>query len=237
MLALLFSLGVHALGFAALALGLYSPNRSEQVDPNVVRLRLVPGELEFLPAAGTQDPAPTLVAPRPALAAAPPPTAAPMPAPVAAAAPVTAQVTVTAPAQASAPVAAPDVAPPVTPPVTPPVAPPVTPAVTPAAAPAVNPPAELEFTEARPGPDNSPPRYPLSARRRGLEGEVLLRVGVGSDGAVQNVSLWRSSGHGVLDRAALDAVRVWRFLPARRGTVPLAQEIFVPIKFRLLDSP
>src|SRR5690606_26769740 len=65
---------------------------------------------------------------------------------------------------------------------------------------------------------NPPPAYPAVARRNGDEGTVLLRVLVGRNGAPLKVELDRTSRSRALDTAALDAVRNWRFVPARRGT-------------------
>lgn len=48
--------------------------------------------------------------------------------------------------------------------------------------------------------------YPLLARRRGWQGEVLLAFRLQSDGRIIDARIARSSGYGVLDRAALDAL-------------------------------
>jgi protein TonB len=99
----------------------------------------------------------------------------------------------------------------------------------------------------QPGPASSPPRYgvgsaanpapryPEMARERGWEGLVVLAVNVAADGRAESVSVSRSSGHRVLDQAALEAVRAWRFEPARRGGLPIAGNALVPIRFRLED--
>lgn len=76
-----------------------------------------------------------------------------------------------------------------------------------------------------------PPTYPRRALRRGESGEALLRVHVGADGVPQAIDLVRSSGSRSLDRAATDAVRRWRFSPARRGGQPVAGVVQVPIAF------
>ena len=82
---------------------------------------------------------------------------------------------------------------------------------------------------------NVPPVYPYRARRKEIEGRVVLRVQVLPGGTALSVELLSSSGHAILDRAALRAVRAWRFVPARRGGVPVADAIDVPISFRLAD--
>jgi protein TonB len=80
---------------------------------------------------------------------------------------------------------------------------------------------------------NAPPRYPLIARRNGVEGTVRLKVFVGKDGKPAQVQLDQSSGSAALDSAALDAVRGWQFVPARRGQEPIESWVVVPVVFRL----
>lgn len=80
---------------------------------------------------------------------------------------------------------------------------------------------------------NPPPAYPLMSRRRGEKGAVMLRVYVSAQGAAENVEIRTSSGFGLLDQAALDAVRRWRFVPARQGEQPVAAWVLVPIVFSL----
>ncbi len=69
---------------------------------------------------------------------------------------------------------------------------------------------------------NTPPAYPLRARRAGEQGEVLLDVHVDEQGRVTEVLIKRSSGSNLLDRAAIGAVRDWRFQPATVGGEPVA---------------
>lgn len=58
---------------------------------------------------------------------------------------------------------------------------------------------------------NVPPDYPAIARRRGWQGTATLRIRCDAAGHVTDVHLLQSSGHDVLDRAAIEAVRAWRF--------------------------
>lgn len=81
--------------------------------------------------------------------------------------------------------------------------------------------------------DNPAPDYPAAARRRRVEGLVLLDVMVDADGRPTTVGVAASSGAAELDRAALDAVRAWRFAPARRGSESVAGRVRVPLRFRL----
>jgi len=81
---------------------------------------------------------------------------------------------------------------------------------------------------------NPLPPYPASARRMGMEGVVLLEVIVAPDGSAREVRVLRSSGHAMLDEAAVSTVRAqWRFIPARRDGVPVESRAEVPIRFRL----
>jgi protein TonB len=96
-------------------------------------------------------------------------------------------------------------------------------------------PAEIATTTApdsRPVPiSNPPPNYPPAALRRGDSGEALLRVHVGADGVPYAIDLVRGSGSRLLDRAATDAVRKWRFRPAMSNGQPVAGDVQVPIAF------
>lgn len=82
---------------------------------------------------------------------------------------------------------------------------------------------------------NPKPAYPRSARRRGQEGTVLLRVEVLANGRVGEVVVDTSSGYESLDEAAVKAVRKWRFTPARRGSARVNCWVRVPVEFDLRD--
>ncbi|HZL18250.1 MAG TPA: energy transducer TonB, partial [Polyangia bacterium] len=84
---------------------------------------------------------------------------------------------------------------------------------------------------------NAKPDYPIASQRRREEGVVLLNVAVDAGGIPTAISLNRSSGHPLLDRAALDAVRRWTFEPARAGGVPMFSRVVVPVRFSLDDRP
>jgi protein TonB len=80
------------------------------------------------------------------------------------------------------------------------------------------------------------PNYPESARRDGREGRVLLRVLVDHRGRIKFVEINRSSGDEALDRAAVEAVKRWRFHPARNGDEAVESWLRIPIEFRLADA-
>lgn len=82
--------------------------------------------------------------------------------------------------------------------------------------------------------DNPLPNYPERSRELGEEGRVEVKVAVGKNGQVQQIFLHRSSGFSRLDDAALNAVRYWRFVPAKRGMEPIDSWLIIPIPFRIM---
>lgn len=85
-----------------------------------------------------------------------------------------------------------------------------------------------------PIPGQTPaPEYPPAAMRSGDQGTVLVRVEVGADGVPVSVEVAQRSGSRDLDRAAVDAVRQWRFQPAQRDGQAVAGAVTVPIDFKM----
>ncbi|HET8610493.1 MAG TPA: energy transducer TonB [Burkholderiales bacterium] len=80
---------------------------------------------------------------------------------------------------------------------------------------------------------NPAPAYPPLARRLGHAGKVLLHVLVDGSGRPQKVEIKKSSGYQRLDQSALDAVRKWRFVPAREADHAVASWVTIPIIFKL----
>lgn len=94
----------------------------------------------------------------------------------------------------------------------------------------------VALTAAAPAYDYNPkPRYPREARSRGWEGTTILRVEVHPSGEAGQIEIAQSSGYSLLDEAAREAVRSWRFIPARVGDRPVAGAVEVPIAFRLVS--
>lgn len=86
----------------------------------------------------------------------------------------------------------------------------------------------------KPNPTESPrPFYPRAARQRGWQGVVTVLVHVAENGMPLEVAVKESSGHSVLDEAAVDAVKRWRFTPARHGGRPVTAAVEVPVRFSL----
>jgi protein TonB len=81
--------------------------------------------------------------------------------------------------------------------------------------------------------ENPKPLYPREARKKGFQGEVVLKVEVLSDGLVGQVEVKKSSGHEILDRSALSAVKQWKFSPGKRGESTISFWVNIPIKFQL----
>lgn len=78
--------------------------------------------------------------------------------------------------------------------------------------------------------------YPLAARRAGIQGRVILNVEVLAEGGSGQVKVHQSSGYEVLDRAALESVQTWRFVPARRAGRNITEWFKIPIQFSLKDN-
>ena len=77
------------------------------------------------------------------------------------------------------------------------------------------------------------PSYPSSALRQGIQGTTLLKVHVLIDGRVGDVLVQQTAGHPDLDQAAVEAVRRWRFEPARRDNDPVAMWVLLPVEFQI----
>jgi protein TonB len=81
--------------------------------------------------------------------------------------------------------------------------------------------------------NNPAPAYPTISRRLGEQGRVMLKVLVNAGGDPDSVVLDTSSGSDRLDQAAIDAVKKWRFVPAKRNGQALSAYVLVPVKFSL----
>ena len=80
---------------------------------------------------------------------------------------------------------------------------------------------------------NPKPIYPNASKRRGEQGMVLVSVLIGADGVAQDAKVKTSSGFELLDQAALNTVKSWKYVPGKRGGVPEAMWFNVPINFVL----
>ncbi len=79
------------------------------------------------------------------------------------------------------------------------------------------------------------PEYPEFAKASGIEGVVTVEAEVLKDGSVGAIEVVKSlqSGPGGLDEAAIQAVKQWKFIPAKNNNQPVAVWVRIPIEFSL----
>ena len=78
---------------------------------------------------------------------------------------------------------------------------------------------------------SAPPVYPALARQMRLQGDVELLASIGQDGSITDVK--QLSGDSVLSRAAVEAVKQWKYKPYYLGDQPVAIQTQITVKFRL----
>lgn len=81
-------------------------------------------------------------------------------------------------------------------------------------------------------PGNAQPTYPVTALAGRHQGIVTVRAQVLTSGQVGEIFIKRSSGAPLLDQAAANTVRSWRFKPARRNGEPVSAWVNIPIEYR-----
>lgn len=79
----------------------------------------------------------------------------------------------------------------------------------------------------------TPPRYPMESRRKKEQGTVLLRLLIGTDGRVAEISIAQSCGFERLDQALLQAARKWRWQPMIRNGEPVPVRGVLPFTWAL----
>jgi periplasmic protein TonB len=90
------------------------------------------------------------------------------------------------------------------------------------------------FEAAQPEYSKNPPiSYPKRARQRGYEGTVLLEVMVNRNGKVADLRILASSGYSILDSSAVNSVKTWSFIPAKKGDDTVDMWVKVPVRFKL----
>lgn len=80
---------------------------------------------------------------------------------------------------------------------------------------------------------NPPPPYPRQSRRLGEQGKVLLAAEIATNGKAIQALISISSGYPRLDRAALESVLKWQFIPGKKAGVPQKMWVNIPINFVL----
>ncbi|MEZ9319482.1 TonB family protein [Vibrio sp. 10N.286.51.E5] len=79
----------------------------------------------------------------------------------------------------------------------------------------------------------TPPNYPRQARRRGVEGVATYEIWLDAEGKQIKQALVNSSGALILDNAALDAIKQWKFSPHTVNGRAIAHRVQIPVRFRL----
>lgn len=82
-------------------------------------------------------------------------------------------------------------------------------------------------------PNNLTPGYPAAALLQRAEGRALVRAEIRPDGRVGQLWIKQTSGFQLLDHAAIETVRSWRFYPAKRHGAAVAMWMDVPIEYKL----
>lgn len=77
------------------------------------------------------------------------------------------------------------------------------------------------------------PVYPMDARRRGISGQVTLRLYVDAEGGVREVQVQAAEPVGVFEEKAVEAARKWRFEPAVFKGAPVGVWMTLPVRFAL----
>lgn len=78
------------------------------------------------------------------------------------------------------------------------------------------------------------PIYPEMALKTGVEGQVIVRVVVDTNGNVIKANIMKSIP--VLDQAALDAAKKWKFSPGEKDGKKVKVEMLLPVRFSLKNA-
>lgn len=88
--------------------------------------------------------------------------------------------------------------------------------------------------EAKPEPPvpvrTVPPTYPSELRREGVSGVVMVKCQIDTQGNVTGTEVEKSSNP-AFEQPAVDAVKRWKFKPAKQDGVPVVIKVSIPIKF------
>lgn len=80
-----------------------------------------------------------------------------------------------------------------------------------------------------------PPRYPISAKIKNIEGKVIIKFVVTKEGTVRDIEVIESFPIGVFDEAAIKCIEKFRFEPATKNGKPFDVTAKMPIEFTLDD--
>jgi protein TonB len=79
-----------------------------------------------------------------------------------------------------------------------------------------------------------PPEYPGALKRSGVSGIVNVTCLIDEKGDVQEVTLEKASDDAFI-QPALDAVKKWKFKPAKKDGVAVAIKVSIPVRFRIAE--
>ena len=96
--------------------------------------------------------------------------------------------------------------------------------------------AHATAAETSPSVIRGPVEYPASAVSAGEEGTAQVVAKVDVDGKAGDAKIYSSSGYRDLDAAALRSIAGWSFKPGTKGGKPVAQEVIVPVGFKLIHD-
>lgn len=80
-----------------------------------------------------------------------------------------------------------------------------------------------------------PPRYPDSLKREGVSGVVAVVIVIDEKGGIMDCKIAKSS-HPDFERPALEAVKNWKFKPAKKDGNPVKVRVTVPLRFNVEDT-
>lgn len=103
----------------------------------------------------------------------------------------------------------------------------------------VTPPPPSVFIKASPNPryaGSFKPDYPPALRREGIEGSATVRVTIDERGRVTSVALVKATDPRFFEATQEQALRYWRFEPARRDGVAVVSEQTMTVQFRLEED-
>ena len=79
------------------------------------------------------------------------------------------------------------------------------------------------------------PDYPSDLRNQGVSGVVMVKCTIDEQGNVAETTVSKSSNE-TFDKYAMDALKKWKFKPARQDGNPVSMQVTIPIKFVAEES-
>ena len=94
----------------------------------------------------------------------------------------------------------------------------------------------LDEVDEPPRPVRSiPPEYPYSAKKNRIQGQVVVRMLVTSDGTPTNITIHSADPPGVFEEASLAAAKRWKFQPGRYAGQDVDTWVLLPFNFELVQ--